>query len=367
MKRTRWLLTNILALAAWLTPGASVHGQAAPPSAPAGRDAVPAETIAQFTVPHRRVVIGDGRTINLHCMGTGRHTIMFDAGGSDWSVVWALVQPRVAGRARACSYDRAGLGYSDPAPGARSPAAIVEDLHALIAAAGLDRPLVLVGHSLGGFNVKLHAALYPDDVAGLVLVDPSEERSAERVRAPLVKRYGAPLAARIELADNDGLRALLTRYEGCAAAAKSGDLDPGSITYRHCSDPVRAQLGPAVAAERARLQVRPAYQEAQASEILNSIYGRSDGDALYRDLFRPGMLGSKPLVVLTHGRHDASDPIDAAGFESWLWLHRETAALSRIGSQRVVPDTNHNIQIEDPQAIVTAVFEILDRLDRQQR
>ena len=60
----------------------------------------------------------DGRTINLFCMGSGKRTVLFDAGGSDWSVIWGLVQPRVAARARACSYDRAGLGYSDPARGA---------------------------------------------------------------------------------------------------------------------------------------------------------------------------------------------------------------------------------------------------------
>ena len=68
--------------------------------------------------------------------------------------------------------------------------------------------------------------------------------------------------------------------------------------------------------------MKPVYQEAQASEIANSIYGRTDGDATYRDLFRPGMFGRKPLIVLTHGNYDADDPVDAAGFRVWLWLHQ---------------------------------------------
>lgn len=335
---------------------------ATPLAAQAPRKTSAPETLAEFARPHEAVKLPDGRNINLFCTGSGKQTVLFDAGGSDWSVIWGLVQPRVAARARACSYDRAGLGYSDPAKGARSPAAIVEDMHALIAAAKMPTPLVLVGHSLGGFNVKLYAALYPEDVAGLVLVDPSEERDAERVRARMQARYGVAMTARLELADRDGLQQyVLDRYRTCLSLAKAGDLDPTSVEYRRCSDPPRDPLGPAVAKERARIQVKPAYQDAQASEILNSIYGRSDGDATYRTLFRPGMFGRKPLIVLSHGNYDAKDLTDAAGFQSWAWLHQDTAALSRAGSHRIVPNTNHNIEIDDPDAVARAVIEVVAR------
>lgn len=358
---TARLLAVALAFAAFgATPALS---RAEAPVAP-GPDAA---TLASFAQPHQMVDIGDGRTLNLVCIGAGKHTVLFEAGGSDWSVIWALVQPLVARRTRACSYDRAGLGYSPPAPGPRSPIAIVDDLHALIRAAALPRPLVLVGHSLGGFDAKLYAALYPEDVAALVLVDPSEERSTERAHDRLRARFGASLASRIELSDNDGLQGLLARYQACAAAAKDGDLDPASIGYRRCSDPPRPALGPVIAAERARIQVRPAYQQAQASEILNSLYARSDGDATYRDLFRPHMFGAMPLVVLSHGNYDVADPAEVAGYESWLWLHRETAALSRIGRQQTAPATNHNIEIDDPAAVADAVDEVLDRLEHSNR
>ncbi len=319
---------------------------------------VPPETLAEFVRPHQLVDIG-GRKLNLFCMGAGPRTVLFDSGGSDWSVIWALVLPEVANHARACAYDRAGLGYSDPAAGPRSPIAIVEDLHALIRAAGLPTPLVLVGHSLGGFHAKLLARLYPEDVSGLVLVDPAEERSSDRVRPLLLKRYGESLTARLELRDNDGLGLLLARFEKCAAAVKDGDLDPQSSLYRRCSDPVRPALGPAIAAERARIQVTRSYQETQSSEVINSVYGKAGGDPVYAALFRRGVFGSTPLVVLTHGRFDAEDPFDAADFQSGLWLHEQTAALSRHGRHRVVPNTSHNIEIDDPAAVISAVTEVL--------
>ncbi len=315
-----------------------------------------------YTHPQQRVEVAHGRSLNLVCMGTGPQTVLFDAGGSDWSVIWALVQPEVARHARACAYDRAGLGYSDPAPGARTPVAIVQDMRALVEAARLQRPLVLVGHSLGGFNVKLYAALYPEDVAGLVLVDPSEERDWERTRSFLIRRFGRQLAARSELLDRSFLTSLLARYEQCRAAVPLGPLDPASIAYRRCSDPVRPQLGPAIAAERLRIQVLPAYQNAQAMEILGSIYGDPGTFPAYERLFRPGLLGSRPLIVLTHGRHDPADPLDALGQAQLTAMHRQSAGLSRSGTQRTVEDTGHNIPVEKPGVVTSAIVEVLARL-----
>lgn len=335
-----------------------------PPVSAAADEAPPLsdDMARQFVIPHDRVDIG-GRVLNLHCMGSGNRTVLFDAGGSDWSVIWALVQPKVAENLRACAYDRAGLGYSDPAMLPRTPAAIVEDMHALIAASKLPKPLILVGHSLGGFNAKLYAALYPEDVAGLVLIDPAEERQSERGRAFLAARYDRLLVARSELLDKAWLGWLLDRYRECARLGDETAMDPASTTYRRCSDPVRPQLGPLIAAERQRIQVMPGYQRAQASEILYSVYGDPAGDPVYAALFRPGIFGSKPLIVLTHGDYDRRDRLEEMNQAVGIYFHQATAHLSRIGTQRVIEGSSHNIEIDKPMAIVEAIAEVAAKLD----
>ncbi|WP_296594858.1 alpha/beta hydrolase [Phenylobacterium sp.] len=332
-------------------------------SAEAAETAPSADFARASAQPHEPVDVG-GRRLNLFCMGDGPRTVLFEAGGSDWSDVWALVQPVVAQQARACAYDRAGLGYSDPAPLPRTPLAIVQDLHALIAAAKLKTPLVLVGHSLGGFDAKLYAALYPEDVAGLVLIDPAEDRTAQRVRMLLRGRFGPSLAARSELLDLTMFAWLTDRYDRCAEAARDKPLDPGSPTYRRCTDPVRPQLGPDVAAARARIQATAAYQAAQASEISNSVYADERADPVYEGLFRRGAFGRKPLVVLTHGDFDRQDQLDVASQAAGIALHQETARLSRTGRHRVVPGTGHYIQLDAPESVTAAISEVLAALPR---
>ncbi|MBO9623927.1 MAG: alpha/beta hydrolase [Sphingomonas sp.] len=354
---SRFIAGMMLAVSPGIALAQSASGATLPASAPRG------EALAQYARPHERVDIGSGRKLNLFCMGTGSHTVLFDSGLSDWSVVWALVQPEVAKRTRACSYDRAGMGYSDPARGPRSPMAIAADIHALVQAAKLETPLVLVGHSLGGFNVKLYAALYPEDVAGLVLVDPSQERTYDRLREHLRNRAGDALAARMELGDADSIKRATARYADCATAARTAELDPTTDLYKRCTDPVIPALGETIAAERISLQVTSAYQDAQASELANSVYGDTRGDEAYRYLFSGQRFGAKPLIVLTHGNFDASDPREAADYDGAVWLDQETAALSSRGRQRVVPGTDHYIELDAPGSVVDAIFEVLNDLE----
>ena len=347
---TQSMIRKVLAAGAALLPLAA---HAAPPP----------ELGREYARAHEAIDVG-GRKLNLFCMGAGPDTVLFDAGGSDWSDVWALVQPTVAKEARACAYDRAGLGHSDPSPWPRTPAAIAQDLHLLVVTAKLQRPLVVVGHSLGGFNVKLYAALYPDEVAGLVLIDPSEDRTAARARPILRERFGPSIAAGSELADLTLLAWLTDRYTRCAEATREKPLDPATPIYRRCTDPVRKPLGPDIAAERARIQVTSAYQAAQASEILNSVYASERADAVYADLFRPGAFGRKPMIVLTHGVHDQKDPLDVAGQAAGIALHEETARLSTAGKHRLVPGANHYIQLDAPEAVTAAISEVLAALPK---
>src|SRR5215207_8057097 len=119
----------------------------------------------------KRVDIG-GRALFISCAGSGSPTVVLEAGSGNSAETWVGVQPEVARFTRVCSYDRAGLGQSDPAPsGVRTVQDSVDDLHALLAAADISGPIVLAGHSFGGLITRLYASQYPDDVAGVVLVD----------------------------------------------------------------------------------------------------------------------------------------------------------------------------------------------------
>lgn len=124
-----------------------------------------------------------GRRLHINCMGgnvEGSPTVILETGLGDSSSVWNRVQPKVAKFARVCSYDRAGLGGSEPAPVPRTIEAVVADLHTLLANAKVPSPYVLVGHSLGGVLARLYASRYPKEVVGMVLVDSAHEDEPDR-------------------------------------------------------------------------------------------------------------------------------------------------------------------------------------------
>jgi pimeloyl-ACP methyl ester carboxylesterase len=113
-----------------------------------------------------------GRRLHLIDNGGSGPPVVFESGISATCLNWTRVRAEVEGFARACTYDRAGLGWSDAANSPRTTSAIVDELHALLMGAGISPPYILVGHSFGGMIVRAYAAKYRDHVAGLVLVDP---------------------------------------------------------------------------------------------------------------------------------------------------------------------------------------------------
>src|ERR1700686_1083054 len=145
----------------------------------------------EYPPPGRLVDVG-GYRLHIHCSGpegaSGGPTVIMDAGIGECSLGWGLVQPEIAKFARVCTYDRAGLGWSDPAPTPRTSRQIVSDLHALLTNAGIGPPYVMVGHSFGGLNARLYASQFPEDVAGMVLVNSAHEDYP--IRLPMLIRIG---------------------------------------------------------------------------------------------------------------------------------------------------------------------------------
>ena len=122
---------------------------------------------SSYAAPGRLVDVGD-RKLHINCTGSGSPTVVLEAGGGAFAIDWALVQPRVAESTRVCSYDRAGLGWSDRGPTNETVEQIVSDLHGLLQKAGESKPYVLVGASIGG---TYYQRTYPDEVAALVFTN----------------------------------------------------------------------------------------------------------------------------------------------------------------------------------------------------
>jgi hypothetical protein len=118
-----------------------------------------------------------GYNLHLNCTGKagGAPTVVLDSGLGGTVLDWQLVQPELAKSTRVCTYDRAGMGWSDPGPQPRTSRQIVKELHTLLGNAGVRGPYLLVGHSFGGTNMQVYASQYPDEVAGMVLVDSALE------------------------------------------------------------------------------------------------------------------------------------------------------------------------------------------------
>jgi pimeloyl-ACP methyl ester carboxylesterase len=129
----------------------------------AGGGSSPADVI--YAQAGQLVDVG-GFGLNLYCMGSGSPTVVFDSGWEDWAPAWSTVQPQIARWTRACSYDRAGAGFSDPGPMPRSSVRIATELHTALHRANIAGPYILVGNAFGGDNARTFADLYMGELRG---------------------------------------------------------------------------------------------------------------------------------------------------------------------------------------------------------
>ena len=292
-----------------------------------------------------------GRTMNLYCSGEGTPTVILEAGGNEPGYSWALVQTRIAAFTRACWYDRAGVGWSDPPSAPRTSASVTSDLHDMLQHAEVSSPYVLVGESIGGEYGRVYTARYPADVAGLVLVDATNpdqqepvfmqgmsERMSPRIRhlvclaLPAMSRFGV-------------LRFVASRMRG---TSRSG-----------------TELGDTLA----RLEAQPKALRADAEQACAGTEegtltptGGSGNPELDNAARNAGSLGDRPLMVLTAGRFWAPPGLEkeAAEFHD-VWVHQLQASLAQLSTrgEQVIVDAHHDMA-EAPDAVVTAVQRVVE-------
>ncbi len=282
-------------------------------------------------------------------------------GGS--TLDWRSVQGRIAASTRTCSYDRAGYGFSDPSARPADARDAVDDLHRLVAAAKLGRPVILVGHSNGGLYASLYGETYPADTGGMVLVDPG---------FPGQQNYDAYGLSRAKAAELKAwTTSLVSKAAKCVRLAKAGALTTKHAGDNGClDDPPNPDL--AIHRTLDQQYASVAYQEANLSEFESSFAAIGGTTADDREMsLSPHALGAIPLIVLTASRHAApiSDftPEDQAMFYSvWKHAHVRVAALSTAGRNVVVGGTGHFIQTDQPAAVVRAVEQVVDTVRHAQ-
>jgi pimeloyl-ACP methyl ester carboxylesterase len=307
--------------------------------------------------PQTRVKVDGKRRLNLLCMGSGTPTVIFESGTGGGTYDWRLVQGAIAQKTTACSYDRAGYGFSDPATRRSDARNAVDDLHRLIVHAGLRRPVVLVGHSNGGIYAVLYAQTFPKDVAGMVLVDPGFTGQQE------FDLYGLSPAKASEL--KQGNTAWIQFARQCAALAKAGILAQSQSSSSPCLDNP-PNPDPRLHRVLNEIQSKPPYTDALLSEFQSTFQMTGATTINDREVpLQPGELGHLPLIVLTASEHKASPadftPMDQAKYYTyWKQGHDRVAKLSTQGRNIVIARSGHFIQKDQPDEVIRYVTDVLE-------
>jgi pimeloyl-ACP methyl ester carboxylesterase len=295
-----------------------------------------------------------GQRLHVVCAGEGRPAVVFESGIAASSLSWTRVQPDVARFTRACAYDRAGLGWSDPSTSARSVERMIAELRSVAAFAAPSQPVVIVGHSFGVFLALVYAVRYPAEVAGLVLLDPPTEwQHVSGARARVLwggiqlSRFGG-LLARVGV-----VRACLALLTGGAPAVPRTFLrvfgPAAARTVEHLVGEVR-KLPPDVHPVLQTLWCQPKCFQGMA-EHLRAL--REAGAAAGT----VGTLGDLPLAVVSAGDQPPST----------LAAHEALARVSSKGRHLIAPSSGHWISFDQPELVVTIVLEMIEALGQSRR
>ena len=257
---------------------------------------------AQAQEPAQQRIDLGGYKLNVAEAGSGSPVVVFVSGMGEDLSTWHGVQPQVAQFSSTLSYDRAGLGKSDPSSAGKSVEHMTTELHMLLAAAKVPPPYVLVGHSLGGAIVQLFAFTYPDEIAGLVLVDPEDGRLLDRLQARM--------------------------------PADQWD------TRQKMLDQMLSQANPA-----------------QKAEIAES---RASGKAIAKALPLPAV----PTVLLTGTLKDPSFPGNPLEQDLKLELQKELLATIPKAHHILVPNSRHYIQEDAPTLVIEAIHDVVNHANK---
>jgi pimeloyl-ACP methyl ester carboxylesterase len=282
-----------------------------------------------------------GRSMNISCRGEGAPTVVFDSGVGEPGYEWVDIQAEVAKYTKACWFDRAGYGWSDAGPFPGRSAEMAKDLHALLTDSRIKGPYVLVGHSLGGLNARVYNGMYPEEVAGAVLVDAAHEDEPRRAPKFMLGRtaprfFWRPIWIAAQCAKAVGLIRLVT-------PAPSVPDDPSNRTREQIVRALRRQ--PKMIATLADPSISESYAQAETA----------------------GDFGDRPLVVLTRGkmatRQSLTDMDREAEAYEQVWMHEiqpKLARLSTRGRQVIISSSGHDIPDESPAAVVAATREVVE-------
>ena len=262
--------------------------------------------------PGRLVEVG-GHKLHIWCTGSGAPAVVLESGLGGSSADWGFVQPEVAAFTRVCSYDRAGMGYSDPGPSPRTTRRIAHELAQLLDRSGIGGPLVLVGASIGGLAVRVFASEHAQRVAGLVLVDASHED--QEMDVPRIPPF-------VPLLSSVGIFRLLGVSFGLTPAA----------------------LAPSVRDFARATSFRAAAYQATADEGIHLRESAAEVKASRRKL-------TIPMVVVTAGR--GADAV-------WRDQQRDQVGLSQRGCQVIAEQSGHVVAVDQPQVVVDAIRATVD-------
>ncbi len=287
----------------------------------------------RYPAPGEMVDVG-GHRLHLYCTGEpGAPTVVMDSGLGGTVLDWQLVQPELAKSTRVCTYDRAGMGWSEAGAQPRTSEQIAGELHTLLGNAGIRGPYVLVGHSFGGTNVQVYASQHPDEVVGMVLVD----SALEDEEAVTLTKSLQPSPVLLKVYATFGL----TRLPYTLGAEKPGLTSPEHEDEQAAISSHRKHIF-AIADETCSLEASFAENRAH-----------------------PMSLGDKPLMVLTAGSvqtegtglsPEQADQLDKLHSESQAALTRRSENAKQI----ITDNSGHYIQVDQPALVIDAVRTVVD-------